>query len=210
MTVEYWDKKHTNDYSKKDWAYKPSIFAIQAVDYFPKSGRLLEIGTGQGGDADFFQSLGYKVVATDYSDAAITAARERVENVEFQNMDTSKELSFEDNSFDVVYSHMALHYFDKATAEKVFTDIHRILRPGGILAILANTVEDPDKDKHGNEKIEDDYYNDSKGLQKRYFSVQSMTAFTAELFEEVLSDNRGETYKDDIQTLIRFIGKKRG
>ena len=71
MTIEYWNKTHKEKYSKTEWAHKPSIFATQAIKFFPNTGKLLEIGTGQGGDANFFQSLGYEITATDYSDESL-------------------------------------------------------------------------------------------------------------------------------------------
>lgn len=206
MSKEYWNKKHSEDYSKTDWAYKPSIFATQAIKYFPSTGKILEIGTGQGGDAEYLHSLGYEVIATDYSDAAIESAAKRVSGVEFMNVDTSQGLPFAGSSFDVVYSHMAIHYFDAETTRKVFEDIYRILKPGGIIAVITNTVDDTDKNE--SIELEPGYYQDPKGIKKRYFSIESMDKFTRGLFETVLLDANGETYKDDINTLIRFIGKK--
>lgn len=208
MSKSYWDRVHKNKYNQADWSQKPSIFAIQAVEYFPRSGTLLEIGTGQGGDADFFQLQGYKVTATDYSENAVTSARERVKNVDFQTIDTAQGLPFSDNSFDVIYSHLALHYFDAETTRKVFADIHRILKSGGIFATLANTIEDPEIVEYSYEKLDDGFYRDPRGIEKRYFSVKTMAAFTNGLFQPLLIDNEGATYKDEIATLIRFIGKK--
>ncbi len=209
MSKSYWDKVHENKYSQADWSSKPSIFATQALQYFPKSGTLLEIGTGQGGDADFFQSQGYKVTATDYSENAVASASKRIRGVDFQIIDTAQGLPFIDNSFDVVYSHLALHYFDADTTEKVFADIHRILKPEGIFATLTNTIEDPEIAKYTYEKLEDGFYRDpNKSIEKRYFSVKTITTFTNGLFKPLLVDNEGATYKDEIATLIRFIGKK--
>ena len=209
MSTKYWDTIHTEKYSKADWATKPSIFAKEAIQYFPAQGRLLEIGTGQGGDADFFQSLGFEVTATDFSDAAIKSAEKRVSNVTFLKVDTSQGLPFKDNRFDIVYSHMALHYFNTETTRKVFLDIHRLLKPGGIVATITNTIDDPEKEEYNYEIIEDGYYKDPKGINKRYFSVESLSTFTDGLFEPLLFDNKGTTYKDDIYTLVRFIGKKK-
>jgi len=208
MTIEYWNKTHTEKYSKADWAYKPSIFATQAIKFFPKTGKLLEIGTGQGGDADYFQSLGYEVTATDYSDEALRNAGERVKNVNFINLDTSQGLPFDDESFDVVYSHMALHYFDSQTTAQVFKDIHRVLKSRGIFATITNTMNDPEK-KDGNYiELESDYYEDTKSIKKRYFSVESLRNFTRDLFKPLLLDAEGKTYKDPDPDLIRFIGRK--
>ncbi len=209
MSQEYWNKIHIEKYSKADWSKKPSIFATQAVKFFPESGKLLDIGTGQGGDADYFQSRGYEVVATDYSQDAINNAKGRVKNVNFINLDTSQGLPFENESFDIVYSHPALHYFDTETTKKVFEDIHRILKPRGIFATITNTIDDPElKQEIPSIQLEPDYYEYPGLLNKRYFSVESMQSFTQGLFEPLLADNQGETHKDEIKTLIRFIGKK--
>ena len=208
MTKEYWNKTHKEKYSQADWAHKPSIFATQVVKFFPTAGTLLEIGAGQGGDANFFQSLGYTVIATDYSDNALTNAKENIKNVRFINVDTSLGLLFEKESFDIVYSHMALHYFDAKTTTKIFFDIHRVLKPDGIFATITNTIDDPEKDSGKYTELESGYYKDAKSIQKRYFSVESLKVFIKGLFESLLLDNKGETYKDDIRTLIRFVGRK--
>jgi ubiquinone/menaquinone biosynthesis C-methylase UbiE len=208
MTVSYWNKKHAEVYSKAHWAHKPSMFAEQAVAYFPKGGTVLEIGAGQSGDAAFFHSLGFAVTATDYSDEAVQSGKERLPDIVFLNVDTAEGLPFEDESFDVVYSHMALHYFDAETTKKVFADIHRILKPGGIFATIVNTMNNPEKERYHYVEIEPEYYHDPQGLKRRYFTVDSMRAFTEGLFTPLLLDAQGQTYKDPEPNLIRFIGSK--
>ena len=103
---------------------------------------------------------------------------------------------------------MALHYFDAATTKKVFADIYRVLKPEGIFATLVNSVDDSEMKEYNYEKIEDDFYKNPAGIAKRYFSVETMGEFTKDLFEPLLLDNEGKTYKDEIFTLIRFVGKK--
>jgi ubiquinone/menaquinone biosynthesis C-methylase UbiE len=207
MTKSYWDKAHIEKYSKSDWANKPSLFLQYALQYFPKSGSVLDIGTGQGQDAIHLQFLGYQVTAIDYSDVALKNAKKKTNGVTFLKVDTAKGLPFNDESFDVAYSHMALHYFDMKTTKKVFEDIHRILKPGGILAIITNTVDDPERHSRDYTKIEDNFYKTDR-LVKRYFSIEDMKNVTIGLFESLVLDNKGETYKDEIKSLIRFIGKK--
>jgi len=208
MTTNYWNRTHTEKYSKTDWVTKPSIFAEQCVEFFPQTGTLLEIGTGQGGDAEYFQSLGYKVTATDYSDEALKIAKARAKNVNFMNVDTAAGFPFDNESFDIVYSHMALHYFDAKVTEKVFRDIHRILKQGGIFATITNTMNDPEKEEYNYIELELGYYQDPQGIKKRYFSVDDMGRFTEGLFEPVLLDAKGRTYKDSDPDLTRFVGKK--
>lgn len=206
MSRAYWDEKHLK-YFGKEWAGGPSIFSKYALQFFPKNGRILDIGTGQGGDANFFQSLGYEVVATDFSAEALKKAREEVKNVKFLNLDTAQGLPFPDETFDIVYSHMALHYFDKETTDKIFKDIHRVLKTGGIFATIANTMDDGEKDEADYIELEPGFYK-NRNITKRYFSITSMSEFTKDLFTTIILDNQGEAYKDKIKKLIRFVGKK--
>ena len=62
MSDNVWSDLHKT-YKQQDWIDKPSIFAEQAIKYFPESGRVLELGAGQAQDGCFFASQGYDVTA---------------------------------------------------------------------------------------------------------------------------------------------------
>lgn len=64
MSNDIWSDLHQT-YKEQDWIDKPSIFAEQAIKYFPKQGKVLELGAGQAQDGCFFASQGYEVTATD-------------------------------------------------------------------------------------------------------------------------------------------------
>ena len=117
-------------------------------------------------------------------------------------------MPFEDVSFDVVYSHLALHYFDRDTTEKIFSEIYRVLKPGGVLALITNSVHDPEFAT--GEKIEEGYRL-VHGMRKRYFSAKSLGDFTV-AFDTILLDENGKTNKDRVATnnsgLARFVGRK--
>lgn len=212
MSKEFWDNKH-----KKGWPenllgvdLKPSIFAEFAVKYLPKTGKILELGAGKGGDANFFKSLGYEVVAVDYSAEALRIAEENFQGIHFLNMDISKGLDFNDQEFEAVYSHMSLHYFDSAITRRVFKDINRVLKPNGVFATINNSLDDSEKDLEGFEEIEPGFYkNHPRGVYKRYFSVGAIEEFTKDLFETIFVDNQGSVaFKSHINNLVRFIGRK--
>jgi SAM-dependent methyltransferase len=210
MLKDYWKKTH-EIYSKKDWINNTTIFAQFALGYFPKRGKLLDLGAGQGQDSRYFAKLGYDVISTDTSDFALKLSKENAKkdglNLKIIKLDTSEKLHFKDNSFDIVYSHMALHYFTNEKTREVFREIHRILKPDGILACICNTIKDPESKDLSYALIEEDYYKTAEGLLKRYFSVKYMRQVTKNLFIPIVLDSRGETYKDEIKSLIRFIGK---
>lgn len=209
---DVWSDLHQN-YKGKDWIDKPSIFAEIAVRYFPKTGKVLDLGAGQGQDSRFFAEHGYQVVSTDLENSALELSKSKVTDdiksrITFQKVDLRDELPFETDSLDVVYAHLSIHYFEYETTVRLLDEILRVLRPGGVFAFLTNSVNDPEY-KTGKE-LEPDYYQIGQ-TAKRYFSVDSARMFT-QYFEVNLLDDLGETYKDaakGVHNLIRFVGKKR-
>ena len=200
-------------YSARGLGVKPTKFAHEVIPYLPKTGTLLDLGAGQGQDSRFFAHHGLTVTSTDLTSAALEISRTLAEkenlSITFQEVDVSQRLPFNDGEFAVVYSHMALHYFDKETTQKIFAEISRVLKPNGILAILVNTCEDPEMTDPDFKEIETDFLENPAGIRKRYFSVSSMSDLTKDHFAEIILDNKGKTYKDDIETLIRFVGRKK-
>jgi SAM-dependent methyltransferase len=211
MSDKVWTNLHGR-YQQQDWADKPSLFAETAVEYFPATGKVLELGAGLGQDSRFFAGRGYDVVCSDLEQATLEQTRAKLPSslsrkIMFQKADLRDELPFEDASFDVVYAHLSLHYFDYETTVRLFGEIQRILKPGGVLAFFTNSVHDPEYDT--GTKLEDDFFQIGD-FAKRYFSVDSARAFTR-YFDINLLDDHGETYKDraiGVHSLVRFIGTK--
>jgi SAM-dependent methyltransferase len=91
--------------------------------------------------------------------------------------------------------------------EKIFQEIWRVLKNGGLLAFFVNSKSDPEYNK--SLEIEDGLMI-IDGKTKRFFDVQMARNFAKD-FLEILADNKGETYKDTekgIHNLIRYVGKK--
>jgi SAM-dependent methyltransferase len=206
-----WNNLH-DFYSKQNWINKPNIFAEEILRYLPKKGSILCLGDGQGQDGRFFAYHGYDVTSTDISDSALNINRtktkeEKLKNIKIGKLDLKEIFPYNDNSFDVVYAHLSIHYFNEKTTKQIFSEIKRVLRPEGIAAIFTNSTDDPEY--NSGRKIEKDLF-EIEGVQKRFFSVDTMKEFTKD-FEKILLDNKGKTYKDEakgVHNLIRFIGKK--
>ena len=206
-----WSDLHDR-YKTQDWSEKPSLFAETAITYFPKNGRVLDLGAGLGQDSRFFAENGYEVVSTDLKEAVLeeryaTLPDEVRQRVVIQTTDLREELPFDDATFDVVYAHLSLHYFNYETTVRLFDEIKRVLKPNGLLAFFVNSVHDPQYNT--GEKLEADYFQIDR-KSKRYFSVDTARAFT-KFFDINLLDDHGETYKDSaigVHNLIRFIGTK--
>jgi SAM-dependent methyltransferase len=206
-----WSNLH-EDYKNQDWIDKPSIFAETSMIYFPTKGKILDLGAGQGQDSRFFAEHGYEVVSTDFEETALEQNKSKLadnlkQKVTIKKVDLREKLPFDDASFDVIYAHLSLHYFDYETTLRLFGEIRRILKPNGILSFFTNSVHDPEYNT--GKKLEDDFFQIDQ-TTKRYFSLETATAFTKH-FDANLLDDQGETYKDrakGVHNLIRFIGTK--
>jgi SAM-dependent methyltransferase len=213
-TDQAWKDLHEH-YTKTavDWIDKPSLFAQDAIKYFPKSGKVLELGAGQGQDTRFFAEHGYDVVSTDLEDSALERSKSKLpeklqSKVTIQKLDLREDFPFGSDSFDVVYAHLSLHYFDIETTYKILNQITRVLKPGGVIAFFTNSTTDPE---YGTgEQIEPDFFQ-IDNVTKRYFSVESTRKFISDFYQINLLDDLGETYKDaakGVHNLIRFVGTK--
>lgn len=204
-TSEYWAKQH-DKYAAADWIDKPSLFAMWAIDHFPPEGKILELGAGQAQDSRYFYENGYQVTATDFSDRALEIAGQKSPvAIQFQEVDLSQPMPFEDESFDVVYSHLAMHYFDQATTERLFDEVHRVLKMGGVLIALFNSTNDPEMLE--GEEIEPNFI-EIDGIRKRYFN-SAMARDFAKNFEIHVADHRGTSHKDSGK-LVRLVAEKSG
>lgn len=208
MSEDRWKQIH-RDYQKAGWIEKPSIFAKQAVNYFPGAGKILELGAGFGQDSRFFADKGYAVTSTDTGDLAISENKKRSssEKIQIRRLNIREKFPFDKESFDVVYAHLSLHYFDDETTQDIFDEIYRVLKKGGIFAFFTNSTDDPEFNT--GKKIEDHYFEIDR-LKKRYFNAKEALKY-AHRFNAIVCDNKGETYKDSakgIHNLIRYIGSK--
>lgn len=210
--LDWWNKKHQK-YDTEDWINKPSIFVEWAVKYFPKSGKILEIGAGHGQDSRYLADHGYQIVSTDFSETAVEYNQQKTpENLKGKitiiKIDVSEDLPFDSNTFDVVYCHLSLHYFNDLKTGEIFSEIYRVLKPGGIFAVLVNSVDDPEYGQ--GKELGPDFFELSPGDIKHYFSLSYMAEKT-KTFETIVLDNHGTTHKDNakgVTNLIRFIGRK--
>jgi SAM-dependent methyltransferase len=98
----------------------------------PASGRLLELGTGNGFQARVLQSWGYDVVSVDVKDPAY---RCKFFTATYYD---GVHLPFADQSFDVVFSSNCLEHV--RVVQETLAESVRVLKPGGISLHLIPSV----------------------------------------------------------------------
>lgn len=96
--------------------------------------RVLDVGTGPGFFAILLTELGYRVTAVDYTEAMLEQARRNAGpfagQIRFCRMN-AEELSFADESFDVVVSRNLT--WNLPAPERAYAQWARVLKPGGLL-----------------------------------------------------------------------------
>lgn len=91
---------------------------------------VISIGCGSGVDTKWLADNGAKkAVGIDISEGLLAIARRNYPDLEFHEMDM-EHLDFEDESFDLAYSSLAIHYVDDWT--QPLKEACRVLRQGGM------------------------------------------------------------------------------
>jgi len=129
---------------------------------------ILDIGCGIGLDSEYLTDQGYKVIALDYSLAALKLTCRAVEKARLAQVDIRKNFPFRDSAFQIIISNLCLHYFNWNKTLAIVEEIHRILKPGGYLVARFNSIKDMHYGAVGHAEIEPDYYS-VFGMGKRFF-----------------------------------------
>jgi ubiquinone/menaquinone biosynthesis C-methylase UbiE len=99
---------------------------------------VLEIGVGYGADhSNIARSKPNLLAGVDLTERAIKNTKARFEVLDLKSdlrVDNAEDLSFQDESFDAVFSWGALHH--SPNTEKCFEEVFRVLKPGGFAKIM--------------------------------------------------------------------------
>ena len=99
---------------------------------------VLEVAAGTCACGRSFAPLVQSVVCLDATPSMLQIGKQEAEKSHLNNMTFVKgyaeELPFLDNSFDIVFSRLAFHHF--TNTDNVFSEMVRVLKPGGKLVMI--------------------------------------------------------------------------
>lgn len=132
--------------AKKDLYGKPYR---ELQDFFTKRtsrGELLDLGCGQGRDAIFLASIGYKVTAVDTSSVGVQQMIEKAAKAKLEVTGiTGDILDIQiKTDFDVILFDMLLHSFKNEDTKRAIEKYARIVKDGGIICIVLPDDVDPE------------------------------------------------------------------
>jgi ubiquinone/menaquinone biosynthesis C-methylase UbiE len=126
-TPESFARVEAHRYREQPWMHETFDF-----DRFIGQ-RVLEVGVGLGTDHLQFARAGALVTGIDLAEKSVDLTRRRFEQEGFDSdlhvMD-AEQLSFDDNSYDAVFSFGVLHH--TPAPDRAFREIRRVLRPNGV------------------------------------------------------------------------------
>lgn len=133
-----WFNKIENGELSKD---PPDIKNINKLEkLIPSNSKVLCISVGYGNQVEYFIKKGYQVTGTDIADDAINSLKEKFPKHTFIEHDTENKFPFSDNSFDLVFARLSLHYFSKESIKNILQNISEILKPNGVLFVMVKVT----------------------------------------------------------------------
>lgn len=198
---QLWNDK----YSQRKIPLAPNTFAKEVEQLISKHSKILELGCGNNQDPQYFADKGHSVLATDFAESIISERKSsQTDNLKFDVLDISKPMPFERETFDVIYSRLALHYFTDKVTKEIFQELHRILKPQGYLCFICKSPEDP---KYGRGTlIEKDMF-EARGHVRHFFS-EAYAAECVSAFRVIKLKSYKEVFNTDESGFVQVIAQK--
>ena len=164
------ERLYWREHWKKETIPAPNSFARRAFKRFGRQNKtLLDLGCGDGRDSLYFARKGLHVTALDFSETGIRALKANNKNIRCLVGDIRK-MRFKPGSFDIVYAHLSLHYFDDRMTSRIFEMLFRTLKKKGLLFVKCKSTDDALFGK--GRKVAENVY--CKGHTRHFFSKEYM------------------------------------
>lgn len=132
VAAEY--ERHRPDYPEEALRWAAGTLGLEP------GARVLDVGAGTGKLTRGLAALGFEVVAVEPGGAMLDQLRHAVPEAEAHEA-PAEALPLADASVDAAFAAQAFHWFDR---ERALPELHRVLRPGGGLALLWNWWDERD------------------------------------------------------------------
>ncbi|MDH3755037.1 MAG: class I SAM-dependent methyltransferase [Acidimicrobiia bacterium] len=183
MDSEGWDER----YSARDyvWSVEPNQFVAEYLADLPP-GDAIDLGAGEGRNAVWLATRGWRVTAVDFSDVALekgaALARNHDVDVDFVHHDATTYDPSEPVDL-VVLSYLQL---EPPGRELVLEHASRWLRPGGTLFVIAHDKANI-SDGHGGPSSPDVCYS----VEDTLAAIDPLVATTATIAERTVDTDDG-------------------
>lgn len=194
---EYW-KEHINKEIEEDnWLDDYKM-------YFKNTGLCLDLGCGIGQYTKKFMSYGYKVVSADISEVALNEVKKFNDTI--VKIDMQETFPFDNETFDIVFANLSIHYFSDKMTKKIISEIKRVLKKDGLFIGSVNGIQGLKVIKDTAIEIEPHYYY-NKNKYIRLFDKEDLKKYLTPFQVLELSEREIIRFKHQKNYLL-FICKK--
>lgn len=198
------DGKPQEDFLKfLKWVKKNKVRELE-------SSHILDAGCGTGRNAYYLaDKYDANVEAFDFAKSAISFAKEHFSHplVSFSVHDMKDKLPYSDESFDFIFDIMASFSLSDAGRETYLQELHRVLKPGGLMYVRT-LAKEGDKNaqfliKNHPGKDFDTYIHPTLSSQEKVFSGPSFKEVYEKYFEVIFMERKSGYQKFDGQPYKR-------
>lgn len=171
---------------------KLQSFIKENLEQFKKGSKVFEIGSADGENAKYIESLGYNITASDIADAFINETKSKVENtVKFNVLEND----FKDKYLAVLAWRVFVH-FTKEDLDITLNKVHKALENGGIFIFNIMNRETKACDEEWVD-FPNEYHMDAERYYKYFLkeevdSLISKTDFKIKSFHMEGGDNKNK------------------
>ncbi len=204
---KYW-KKHLKTHEGENLDFLSDIWLEKYSDIFDKipKNQALDLGCGLGQYTKYLIDKGFNVTSADISIEVLNRLKRNIQEANIKELDMIKPLPFKDNSFDLVFANLSIHYFDSETTIKLLKEIRRILKENGYFIGSVNSSKTYKFIEDVAQEIEPNYYYEN-GRKVRLWDKDQFDYFFKEFnllkLEEVETTRWNKT-----KIMWEFIAKK--
>lgn len=206
---DLWDRVYAEDHSF--FGQEPSLPARRLLDLLENRPglKVLELGGGQGRDTLFLASKGLHVTMVECSETGLAQIKSNARNLGIDDRVSlvydhlEKRIPFPAGHFDACFSHMFLCMpFSRKHLSTLFSEISRILKPGGIHVFSVRNTHDAHYGK-GTHKADQVFEID--GFPVRFFDEGMIREFSRDLQIEKIS----EFQEGELPRTLYFVAAKK-
>jgi SAM-dependent methyltransferase len=133
------------DAAKFHWQTAGPLFAASEADLVrcaEGAGRLLEVGSGEGGNLFHLGPRGDPTVGLDYAASKVVFASRAIPWARFVCAD-ARHLPFRSGAFERVFCRDLLHHLEADATEGAVAEMFRVCRPGGEVVLIEPNGRNP-------------------------------------------------------------------
>lgn len=138
-----WQKQYKQ--KKFYWGLKPDPLLVKFLKSIP-GGTILDIGAGEGRNSIFLAKKNFKVEAIDKITEGLIKCKKFAKQKGFSiktRVCDIKKFNFKKNKYSLIIAIASLDFLKKSEIKKIIFKIKQSLQKGGIIYIVAFTVQDP-------------------------------------------------------------------